>query len=157
MSVKLVPGELPKPKPTFTVTPPRLNQDVHFWTPAMRAVLKEEFPNLPMQTRAYFPKFDSTVAEIQAQYPNDPQVAGLLAKMKKRKNEIDKDLFDAVPAGMLAFVWIEYIKETDLKECYTFFHDTLVDMGSTCIQGDTHRLFSVLVALQRADQKEEDV
>lgn len=123
--------------------------DVHSWTTEMRNLIKEEFPRLRDQTRIYASEFDTSVAEICQRFKDDILVKQTLDKMVARRNAIDTDLFGVVPAGLLALVWIEYVKKIDEPECYTLFQETLHDMGTTCLQGDSFRLLSILVALER--------
>jgi hypothetical protein len=126
--------------------------DVHFWSPAMRELVKTEYPRLRDQTRVYMDRFDESVAEIRAYYGNDPMIARVMDKMVARKRAIDVDLLGVMPAGLLALVWAEYVLPINEKECYDLFKGTLLDMGERCIAGDTHRLFSILVALHRAEE-----
>ena len=126
------------------------NADVHAWSPTMRQLLKDEFPRLRDQSRLYAQKFEETVVEIKGYYGNDPLVVQVMDKMTARKKAIDVDLYGVMPAGLLSLVWIEYVQNINEQECYNFFKDTLIDMGGTCLQGDSHRLFTVLVSLHRA-------
>jgi len=128
--------------------------DVHSWSPAMRELVKAEFPRLRDQSRTYLERFDESVAEIREHYNNNPPVGRVLDKLVMRKKAIDVDLFGVVPAGLLALVWTEYVLVIDEKECYDLFRDTLLDMAQTCVQGDSHRLFTILVALHRAENAE---
>ncbi|MDR3541961.1 MAG: hypothetical protein P4L69_13480 [Desulfosporosinus sp.] len=124
-------------------------ENVHHWSPAMREVINTEYPRLCEQSKLYFEMFDKVVEEIASYYHEDPMVKMVLAKMVGRKQVTDMDLCGVMPAGLLALIWIEYIKRIDEKECYDLFQDTLLDMSQTCVQGDSHRLFTILVALDR--------
>lgn len=128
--------------------------DVHSWTPVMQALLKNEFPDLPQITEGYAPMFDDACASIREKYGSTPAVEQVLSKMSMRRAVSDGDLCGVVPAGLLAYVWFEYVEKLNAVECFRHFHDTLSDMAGTCIQGDTHRLFSSLVALKRASKRE---
>ena len=121
----------------------------------MRQLIKSEFPKLVNQTTKYINRFDGAVTDIQAQYKNDVMVNMVLKKMDQRKYTPDNDLFGVMPSGLLALVWYEYIKKIDDPDCYTLFKENLYDMGTTCTQGDSHRLLSILTALERVKEKPE--
>lgn len=122
--------------------------DVHQWSSEMSRKLLEECPNLPDMTRRAAVDFDLACQQIREYY--GPSVEPVLTKMGQRKNVVDRDLGGVMPAGLLALVWFGLVTKIDEPECYTHFLLTLEDMGPTCIQGDTHRLFSTYVALVRA-------
>lgn len=141
-----------KPENTQPVPVPSMawfNPDVHAWTSEMRNLVKAEFPELRDQSRLYATKFDSTVQDIKDMYGDDVLIKQVMDKMVARRNAIDTDLFGVVPAGLLALVWLEYVKKINDTGCYKLFKENLYDMGTTCVQGDTHRLLSILVALDR--------
>jgi len=126
--------------------------DVHAWSKDMKVLAETEFPDLPGVTKAAAPLFDGVCREIREHYANSAPFAvvdQVLKKMELRRHAVDMDLGGVVPAGLLVLVWFDYVKKINEPECYMHFSETLADMGTTCIQGDTHRLFSSLVALHR--------
>lgn len=125
------------------------NPDVHARTAEMREQLIREFSYLPQLTQLYTRCFESAVEGIKAYYKGDREVEACLAKMVARKDIVDRDLYPPSgisPAGLLALVWEEKIKP---NEAYEHFLATLKDMGTTCPQGDSHRLFATFVAFSR--------
>ena len=151
--------KVPPVKPELLRTPPApvpvkqwKDADVHFWSPAMRELVKTEFPRLRDQSRIYAEKFEECVDEIKTFYSHNALIVQVMDKMTNRKKAIDVDLYGVVPAGLLSLVWMEYVKRINEKECYDLFKDTLLDMAQTCVQGDSHRLLTILVALHRAEE-----
>jgi len=134
--------------------------DVHSRTPEMRNQLKAEFPDLVGHSLRMGPLFSLACADIRAHYGGNQAVEHCLSKMERRASTTDHDLGGVLPAGLLAIVWLDQVSRIDEPECYDHFLATLVDMGGTCVQGDTHRLFATYVALARATGRgvvEEDV
>jgi uncharacterized protein YdhG (YjbR/CyaY superfamily) len=131
------------------------NPDVHARTQEMREQMQKEFPLLPQLTELYSPSFDRSVAEIREKYIGDKEVAACLDKMTRRKDHVDMDLhvvdkmkgkIGVKPSGLLSLVWEDKIKPND---AFDHFLGTLKDMGTTCPQGDSHRLFATYVAFSR--------
>ena len=122
------------------------NPDVHAHTREMVMQLCQEFADLPRLTVTAIDEFEEVCAEILAKYPSEPVVVACLEKMRNRKLVVDRDLCGVMPAGLLAVVWNQVVKPT---EAYDHFLGTLKDMGTTCVQGDTHRLFATYVAFTR--------
>jgi len=120
--------------------------DVHYWSRDMMGLVSSEYPSLPAETSALDARFDNAASEIAAMYPD---VKHVLDKMTRRRACIDHDLGGVKPTGLLAKVWFGYVRRINAPECYALFRDTMMDMGGTCVQGDTHRLFTILVALHR--------
>jgi hypothetical protein len=123
------------------------NPDVHAHTVEMRTQLQKEFQELPQLTRLYASSFDRAAKEIKQVYNGDGEVVACLDKMTRRKDVVDNDLCGVMPAGLLALVWEDKIKPNE--EAREHFLATLKDMGTTCVQGDTHRLFATYVAFSR--------
>ena len=124
------------------------NPDVHARTAEMRDQLAKEFNYLPSLTQLYTKSFDNAVKEIIAQYGGDKEVVACLDTTAKYGG-IDNDLCAISPQGLLALVWEEKIKP---NEAYDHFLATLKDMGTTCRQGHSHRLFATFVAFSRCTQ-----
>jgi hypothetical protein len=119
----------------------------------MRKQLQEEFPGLPAETAKRELHFEEACAEILAKYKGDPAVAAVLAKIRSRKGVKDMHLCGVLPAGLLAIVWADQVTLINEPELYEHFRLTLIDIGGTCLQGDTHRLFATYVALSRDIQQ----
>lgn len=143
---------IPAPERPLSVVqnPQWVQADVHSWSKEMRDQLEKEFPILVEETVTLSPLFDQTMEEIKTHYKGDTTVVDVLQKMYSRKTVVDADMDKLVPTGLLVKVWKDYVVKIDAEECYKLFSDNIIDMGKTCIQGDTHRLFSILVAMDRA-------
>lgn len=122
------------------------NPDVHARTAEMRTQLQREFRDLPDLTRLYSSSFDRASKEIREMYRGNALVTACLDKMARRRDAVDNDLCGVVPAGLLSLVWEDKIKPNG---AYDHFLGTLEDMGTTCVQGDSHRLFATHVAFSR--------
>lgn len=127
--------------------------DVHQWSETMRAQLTTEFPFLSAETAKREVHFNDVCKEILEKYKGDRMVSSVLDKIRGRIGLKDKHLCDILPAGLLAIVWTDQITLVDEPESYEHFRQTLEDIGGTCLQGDTHRLFSTYVALSRDIQQ----
>ena len=129
-----------------------LRENVHDWSRDMQALLVAEYPDLPTQSLEHVCYLDRVCTEMRAKYTN-PMVDLVLNKMTTRKAIKDSDLRGVMPAGLLCMVWLKLVMVINTPECYQHFLDTLVDIAGTCVQGDTHRLFSTYVALTRSLQE----
>ena len=127
--------------------------DVHQWSETMRKQLQEEFPSLPEETARREVHFEEACAEILDAYRGDAGIAAVLNKIKGRKGLKDQHLYGVLPAGLLVIVWVDQVTLMNEPEIYEHFRLTLVDIGGTCLQGDTHRLFATYVALSRDIQQ----
>lgn len=134
----------PKPVPQW------INPDVHARTPEMRALLLSEFPELPKLTRdrSVVPKeIERVMLQIRGQ-KLPPQAEACLEKIYNRRGAIDVDLCDVSVAGLLCMVWSDCVLPR-IHTSLDLFIGTLCDMGTTCVQGDSHRLFAAYVAYKR--------
>jgi hypothetical protein len=119
------------------------NPDVHAHTNEMREVINELYKTLPTQTQHRLSEFDRATIEILKHYEGDIHIINTIQKMIARKDVLDSQLSNVSPAGLLSIVWFDIIKPTSE---FDHFRDTLNDMGGTCVQGDSHRLFATYVA-----------
>jgi hypothetical protein len=123
---------------------PWAEPNVHAWSGKMSALLHSEYPTLPAQTLAARPRFDETRAAMAATGQLAPTLEPVLSKLAQRRDMLDQDLGGVSGAGLLVLVWD--LADHDMAT----LNDTLQDIGQTCLQGDTHRLFALWVALTRA-------
>lgn len=126
-----------------------MDPDVHSWSQRMRDLIQAEFPHFKEQCLAFYHHFDVAVQEAKQQYAGAPGALSVLEKLVTRKRSMDADLAGVSLAGLFAMIWFKYVKEINDVDCYALLRDTLIDMGTTCLQGDTHRLFSIMVSLDR--------
>lgn len=103
-------------------------------------------PKLAAETMAALDRFDPEAMKAAM-----PGQSAVIDKIATRKALRDHDLCDCNPAGMLQLVWEE---EEDKREL-SGLESTLADVGRTCLQGDTHRLFSHLIALRRSKRADD--
>lgn len=124
-------------------------EDVHTWTREMKQQLDAEFPALVHTTQSIVLQFEATVNEMKS-HPTlaTKDLDPVYSKLTGRRTIRDADMNGMCIGGMLVCVW----KLVDQEEPSAIEHirGMLLDMGSTCIQGDTHRMFSTYVALHRA-------
>lgn len=124
------------------------NPDVHAHTAEMRSIMSSEFPKLPKLAELYMKDFDTVCTEIERHYAGNGSIAQCINKLRVRKDVRDHDLQGISLAGLLCIVWIDCVKPSG--ELYDHFACILQDMGTTCVQGDSHRLFSLYVASVRS-------
>jgi len=124
--------------------------DVHSLSQTLQQIMASEYNNLTQRCVECKGSLPTVTKEIQTQYGNDASVKQVLDKIINGKDAVDPCLSNISPAGLLCLIWTEYIRKYPTTELYQHFKDTLIDMGGTCIQGDTHRLFTSLVALDRS-------
>jgi hypothetical protein len=149
----------PKPIASF---PWRL-PDVHQHTPEMRAVLRAELRDLVGQSaEALRPTadaaLDDAVRKINAALLGDPAYPDMqqaVQTMRGRVNARDPELGGLSPTGLLSIV-VDLVN--DIEDCmgpiskdgpWHALKNTMLDMGGTCLQGHTHRLLALYVALRR--------
>ena len=140
--------------------------DVHVWTQFIRSTIKEEMPDLPLSTRQHIQSDDPRVMVETTMYPfydhvrkwlNAVAVKNVITKIAERALVLDPELENISPAGLLLLIFelvqmIEPVKENEepTKDgAWKALFDTLVETAGTCIQGDTHRMFALLVVLVR--------
>ena len=117
--------------------------DVHMWSDRMSEVVASEFPHL-VEACARARDQRGHIAAEQARAAL-PQHSRVLDKILVRRNAADPELCGLGPLGLFALVW-EKRGELGLQA----ISDVLTDVGHTCLQGDTHRLFSLYVAHERS-------
>lgn len=130
-SVSIVPPH--KPQSDNWVTP-----DVHAWSSTMSSVLSKEMPNLPAESIAAAKVAD--IVKLKLALPHN--VWGFLDKIVSRSEMQDGDLNHTNPLGLLWIAWTEGGGDS------AAITDLLKDIGSTCLQGDTHRLFFYIYAIR---------
>jgi hypothetical protein len=116
--------------------------DVHAWSARMAVVLRETCPQLATESVEAAKRHAEAIAEAKAVLPQ--RLHAVLDKLVARKDMIDGDLCGVSALGLFVLAWNERDRSSNLA-----IADVLEDIGSTCLQGDTHRLFALLVALRR--------
>ena len=124
-------------------------------TAEILATMQKDFPKMPLECRAWEPLFDDAVLAIRERYRKNADVLKCIDKMEKRKDVVDDDLYCVIdgkkvgvkPSGLLSCLWHTMVIP---PEAYDHMAATLIDMGTTCVQGDTHRMFASYVALNRS-------
>ena len=141
------------------------NPDVHARTPELRQQLLAEFQQLPQLTKDRFlaeGEFARVCIEIgrcidaaaASKNPFAADARSCLEKIVVRRGAIDRDLCGVSVAGLLCVMWTDCIA-AHLEDRADFFLATLADMGTTCVQGDSHRLFASYIALVRSTLSED--
>lgn len=115
--------------------------DVHAWSARMREALIKEMPELVAQSVKAEERYPQLSNEILARYP---QCAPVVHKIAGRRGMRDNDLCGVCPLGLLVVAW----ECADRQALEMMLHD----IGQTCLQGDTFRLFSLILAMHRSRQ-----
>lgn len=113
--------------------------DVHAWSGRMREALQKEMPELVLQSVEAENRFDFIHKDVIETYPT---LVNVIAKIIRRFGIRDNDLCGVSPLGLLVIAW----ERVDKKALGLM----LADIGQTCLQGDSHRLFSLILAHQRS-------
>lgn len=108
----------------------------------MSEQLRASCPGLPAESVAALTGWERAVSEAKAQLP--PGVAPVIDKLVSRKDQRDGDLCEVAPLGLFVLLWDSRDKNNNV-----IITDVLTDIGGTCLQGDTHRLFALLLAIRR--------
>lgn len=106
----------------------------------MREALQKEMPELVQQSVEAEGRFALIHKDLTECYPNS--LVNVIAKIIRRSGTRDTDLCGVSPLGLLVIAW-ERVDRLALGL-------VLFDIGQTCLQGDTHRLFSLILADKRS-------
>lgn len=120
--------------------------NVHSWSPLMKKLVIEQYPKLPEETNSARSQFKAVASDIISKLP---QLTPIVSKIESRLDITDGDIGGIYGAGLLVIVW-KQVKEFNEAETYKHFSDTMLDIGNTCVQGDTHRLFETYIALRQS-------
>ena len=123
-----------------------VDSNVHSWSARMSGVLDLELPDLPRES-VEAAESTQEVAEIKSNV--DQTLHPIVDKIFGRRGCLDRDLRCVDPFGMLVLTWRGLKGVGDMANAGTVMSDFLRDIGGTCLQGDTHRLFSVLLTIRR--------
>lgn len=124
--------------------------DVHEWSQALSVTILDEFPDLPAKINELEPNFPAAKAKISQQlFPHDVYVASFLRMCESRQNMKDNDVLGISCGGCLVMLYCLVAHYKFDPSLVAIFHDTMYDMGTTCLQGYTHRMLSVIIALTR--------
>jgi hypothetical protein len=118
-----------------------VNADVHSWSGNMSRALADDMPLLVQETNAAASR--GNAAEIKRSLP--PPVWFVVDKISGRRGIKDMDLCGVDPFGLLQIAWEETSRDADGDRALA---ELVADIGSTCLQGDTHRLFFYIRAVR---------
>lgn len=123
-----------------------IEPDVHSWSQRMSDIIRGDpsFTNIAGESEAA--RLRSNVTDIKRGLA--PLSLVVVDKIVGRQNHTDHDLCNANPMGLLQLLWEEL--DHDNADDLNTLDGVLADIGGTCLQGDTHRLFSHLVAIRRS-------
>ena len=122
--------------------------DVHFHTGDLREALKDRTFATFIAKECH----ERMMAELLERYETVPQAAVAILKMKGRYREevggyLDPDLGLNVTA-ILDETWATVKQFAEDESVLRGFGEILADVGTTCIQGDSHRLLFYLLGLE---------
>lgn len=112
----------------------------------MSEVLRAEWPSLPEDSQDAQARWGTLHDELLARL--GPAAAAAAAKIRSRAGARDGDLCGVAPMGLLALA-CEWAAGSGESSRLSALDDCLADVGQTCLQGDTHRIFSLLLAARR--------
>ena len=117
-----------------------IEPDVHAWSLRMREALQKEMPELVQQSIDAEARFPAVSQQLLSLYASSAQV---INKIVGRRGMRDGDLCGTSPLGLLVIA----CERTDRNALGMM----LQDIGQTCLQGDSHRLFSLILATHRSE------
>lgn len=143
-----IPPEVPTHNPTIKSEQPSYRGwDVHAYTRDIQSQLHSVLPIMTRQTQTNTKPVTDILLEVQAYYSNHLGACTGLANIRKSLAMHDPDLC-GVPVDLLfTSTWLSVCGAND-PSLYALFGEILGDIGDTCLQGVTHRLFTVWKALQ---------
>jgi hypothetical protein len=115
--------------------------NVHAWSARFSDVLMQCSPQLVAESR----EANLRCRPEEIKRVLQPVYHSVVDKIVSRRNVSDGDLCGVNPLGLLQLVWEEIEHDVDGVKS---LEDNIADIGMTCLQGDTHRLFAQLVALR---------
>lgn len=141
-----------------------VNQDVHAWSRDVREVLQREFPGIPAESIACEAWYESRTKPALRRWAgaDGAQVTErVLGLTDARLGARDNDLLGTTCHGMLG-VLVRVVEECGGKtgagvpeeSLRRTVLQTFEDMGGTCLQGYTHRVATLVVALLRSKEGE---
>jgi hypothetical protein len=126
-------------------TLPWKEADVHCWSTRMSQVATDAMPGLAAESRTAALRCDPAAIVSRLTLLSAKRAVD---KIFHRRTLGDSDLCGTNPLGMLQLIW-EEIDICDASDV-SALEELLVDVGQTCLQGDTHRIFSHLLAIRRS-------
>jgi hypothetical protein len=136
--------------------------DVHAWSNSINTTLQTEFPDMIKVINELESKY--TVARYHVylklkENNNDGKydmnkVEIVLKMFDDRKTLRDGALSGISCSGCLCMAFCLLSHYSFDKSLLNLFYDALMDMGTTCLQGFTHRLLSFIIPLKRCVDKD---
>ena len=120
--------------------------DVHSWSQRMSNLVREDPSFTCIAGESEVARLRSNVTDIKRGLRPSSMV--VVDKIVGRQDYTDHDLCNVNPMGLLQLLWEEL--DHDNADDLNMLDGVLDDIGGTCLQGDTHRLFSHLVAIRRS-------
>ena len=117
--------------------------EVHAWSGRMSEVLKKELPSLPSDSLLALTRANAVVEKAISNIALKAYIP-VIIKLHARGNVRDGDLCSCAPLGLFVLAY----ERVETKE----LGDALADIAQTCVQGDSHRLFALLLAHHRSEQ-----
>jgi hypothetical protein len=127
------------------------NPDVHANTLTIQRIMSEEHPELPRKSREILQN-TSLVQLVLFRIKSvvTPSVIPFIEKIERRQGMNDRDLLNINGLGLLILIWLKMEEIKYDMDTIKALNDTLLDINMTCLQGDTHRLYCLYIALDRS-------
>ena len=123
--------------------------DVHEWSKELAQTITTQFPDLPTTINTMEINFDIVKGKLQSAFVTDTYVHAFLRMCESRKGIKDKDVLNISCGGCLVMVYCLLSYNKFDVSLMRVFRDLMYDMGTTCLQGYTHRMLSFIIALLR--------
>jgi len=130
------------------------NPDVHYWSGQLRETLSNDTTNLVAKINALEPKYPLARAKVMDLYKNEDVVTKQNIETFLKRCDALCSVRDAAASGAscggclaMMYCLVAHNKfEPSLVEAMKM---TIYDIGTTCLQGYTHRMLSFIIALTR--------
>jgi hypothetical protein len=137
-----------------------VDANVHAWSIRMQQTVTAELPSIVSQSiTALEPvpvvRLENAIKCCQSEMARllgaDSlcTITPVFDKFRRRVGLRDMDLLNMSPAGLF-IMNVNVIHGIGSREAWLALYDILSDIGTTCIQGDSHRLLSLYIALVRS-------
>ena len=120
--------------------------DVHSWSRDFSS-REANVPLSSLKTPLSSDKLEEILTDLEKRWPEKKHIYD---KFKSRINEVDSALCGVNHSALLLACWLKVSEMAD-ESIWKLFGETLDDCGLTCLQGDTHRFWSLLRGLTEGE------
>jgi hypothetical protein len=131
----------------------RNTNDVHAYTSDFREALQSQISTFAAKVGKQ--EWDTCMNKLRHKYATVPEIITVVDKFCSRYDEEIGGYWDGDLSVNVAKVIVSVhnlIEAYDEESIWVLYEQILKDIGTTCIQGDDHRLFSLWIPLMECKQ-----